>query len=207
MKKKNILIAILCVSILLLVPLTNISGASIGGLNTKDDIVEEAKPVIPYYLFDELIELINQLLVECSHIPEIVNMCYEALEVIDSITQKELFEIICLELGSLFLLLGYGGVILAAVALDCWERGYPIDALEIGALAIACLFFVGIIYGIAKVLNCEWVDNWPPEINILLNEIGLNLQISPDSISDYDISAIQEFIQSYELNGCPCIYE
>ena len=48
MQKKNILIAILCVTILLLVPLTNVSGASVNGLNTKVEVIEETNPNIVF---------------------------------------------------------------------------------------------------------------------------------------------------------------
>jgi len=41
MKKKNVLIAILCIAILLLVPLNNVSGGSVGGLNKKVEVNKE----------------------------------------------------------------------------------------------------------------------------------------------------------------------
>ena len=47
MQNKNILIAILWLTILLLVPFNSISGASVGGLNTKDEISE-----FPYVVSD-----------------------------------------------------------------------------------------------------------------------------------------------------------
>ena len=95
MQKKNILITIFCVTILLLVPLSNVSGASVGGLNNKVGIVEESNLVIPYHLFDELVVLINQLLVDGKDIPFVVDGCNEALGLIDSIIQMDIIDKIC----------------------------------------------------------------------------------------------------------------
>ena len=57
------------------------------------------------------------------------------------------------------------------------------------------------------ILLCEWAwDIWW-ENDILKKGTGLNPQIIPESISEYDITTITEFFKSYELNGCPCMYE
>ena len=56
-------------------------------------------------------------------------------------------------------------------------------------------------------MKMHWLDGPDQEINILNNLIGLNSQINLESITEYDITAIQELIKSYELNGCPCMYE
>jgi len=71
MKKRNILIAILCVTILLLVPLSNISGASVGGLNIKDEVIEETNPVIPD---SQLEELLFQTIIDIANNKEIQNI-------------------------------------------------------------------------------------------------------------------------------------
>jgi hypothetical protein len=210
MQKKNILIAILCVTILLLVPLTNVSGASVGGLNTKNIVVEETNPVIPYYLFDELVELINQLLVDGKDVPEVVDMCNEALELIDSILQNELHDIICGGLAILFFGFGVLALFLRELCIIFLEVGFPFLgniflSLSMASIviAIACLF-IGMIF------DCEWAwDIWHffQDNNILKNGIGLNSQINPENISESDISAFTEFFKSHEVNGCPCMYE
>jgi hypothetical protein len=189
--KKNILIAILCVTILLLVPFTSISGASVSGLNTKVEIVEEVNPVIPYNLFEELVESINQLLIDYGDIPEVVDTCNEALEVIDSIIKMDIIEEICLALYvlyNLFLLAMWGCLFFF---LSFLLEGNLIEALKSGALCIAWLTIATTRYCIAIVLNCEWPGELNQEINILLNKISLNPQINPESISEYDITTIQ----------------
>jgi hypothetical protein len=209
MQKKNILIAVLCATILLLVPFTSISGASVGGLNTKNIVVGETTPVIPYYLFDELVELINQLLVDGKDIPEVVDMCNEALELIDSILQNELHDIICGGLAILF----FGFLVLAIFLLELSNIFEGIGSTFLSSIflslsiasiviTISCLF-------IGMILDCEWAwDIWYfPKNNILKNGIGLNPQINPENISESDISAFTEFFKSYEVNGCPCMYE
>ena len=209
MQKKNILIAVLCTTILILVPLTNVSGGSIGGLNPKVEIVKEATPVIPYHLFDELIELINQLLVDGKDVPEVVDMCNEALELIGSILQNELHDIICGGLAILF----FGFLVLAIFLLELCNIFFEVGFTFLGniflslstasiVITISCLF-------IGMILDCQWAwDIWYfPKNNILKNGIGLNPQIKPENISESDISALIEFFKSYELNGCPCMYE
>ena len=192
MKKKNILLAILCVTILLLVPLTNVSGGSIGGLNTKVEVVEEANPDIPYHMFEEMVELINQLLIDGRDIPEVVVACNEALEVINPIIQMELFEGICTVTGILFWTFGIVGILL-------FIRGFRV-------LATYCELICALNLGIGLIFFCEWaIYFFSQENNLFKNGIGLNPQINLKSISEYDITTIQEFIQPYEVNDCPCI--
>jgi hypothetical protein len=194
MKKKNILIAILFTAIFLLVPLTNVSGGSVGGLNTKEGIVEVANPDIPYHMFEELVELINQLLVAGSDIPFVFDMCNDALEMINPILEWEIFEGICIVTGMLFWTFGIVGILL-------FIRGFR-------ELATYCELICALNLGIGIILFCDWIlDVISQENNLFKNGIGLNPQINLENISEYDITVIQEFIQSYELNGCPCIYE
>jgi hypothetical protein len=207
MKKKNILIAILCATILLLVPFTSISGASVGGLNTKVEIVEEANPDIPYHLFEELVVLINQLLVDGKDVPEVVDMCNEALELIDSILIMELNEEICLKLEALFW--GFAGlaIVLVVLAIIFEDEGQPVIASIFMALGEASMIIAAFNWVIGMILFCEWAWEFWWDSNILKKGTGLNPQISPESISEIDISAFTEFVKSYELNGCPCMYE
>jgi hypothetical protein len=205
--KKNILIAILCVTILLLVPFTSISGASVGGLNTKVEIVEETNPVIPYYLFDELVVLINQLLVDGKDVPEVVDMCNEALEVIDSILLMELHQAICAALQLLFWSFMLGGIFLFTLAYIYRDAGQPEIASIFMALAFACVVMGSTCWVIGLILLCEWAWDILRENNILKNGMDLNPQINPESISEIDISAFTEFFKSYEVNCYPCMYE
>jgi hypothetical protein len=207
MQKKNILIAILSIAILLLVPFTSISGASVGGLSNKVGIVEESNPVIPYHLFDELIELINQLLVDGKEIPYIVDICNEALEMINPIIQKEIFEGICALLELLCLSFGVAVIFLLMLAQAYRDSGQPEIAIIFEALAFPCVIIVTLFLGIAVILFCDFVWDSNQEINILKDIIDLNPQINPESISEIDISAFTEFFKSYEVNGCPCMYE
>jgi hypothetical protein len=207
MQKKNILIAILCAFILLLVPFTSISGASVGRLNTKVEIVEEADPVIPFYLFDELVELINQLLVDGKDVPEVVDMCNEALELIDSIIQSENLEEICASLELLFWGFGILAVFLVALGLMFEWEGYPLLGSLFKALGEASLIIAAFNWVIGIILLCEWAYDFWLENDILKKGTGLNPQISPECISEIDLSAFIEFFKSYEVNGCPCMYE
>jgi hypothetical protein len=207
MQKKNILIAILCVTILLLVPFTSISGASVNGLNTKVEIVDESNPVIPYYLFDELVELINQLLEDGKDVPEVVDMCNEALEVIDSILLMELHQAICAALQLLFWSFMLGGIFLFTLAYIYRDAGQPEIASIFMTLAFACVVIGSTFWVIGLILFCEWAWEILLENDILKNGMGLNPQINPECISEIDISAFTEFFKSYEVNGCPCMYE
>jgi hypothetical protein len=154
-----------------------------------------------------LVELINQLLVDGKDIPEIVDICNEALEVIDSILQMELFEEFCTALGLIFFGLSAGVILLLMLTQGCLDAGYPLEALKCFALCIECLFIMGIIVGIAGILKCAWIDESNQEFNIFKNLIDLYSQIDSDNISEFDITRIHEFIQSYGLNGCPCMQE
>jgi hypothetical protein len=207
MRKKNLLIAILCVTILLLVPFTSISGASVGRLNTKVEIVEEANPVIPYHLFEEMVVLINQLLVDGKDVPEVVDMCNEALELIDSILQMELHDTICGVLALLFFGFGVLGVFLLALGLIFGEEVDPLLGSIFIALGTASMIIAMTCFVIATILLCEWVWEIWIENNILKKGTGLNPQINPESISESDISAFTEFLKSYKLNCYPCMYE
>jgi hypothetical protein len=209
MQKKNILIAILCASILLLVPFSTISGASVGGLNNKVEIVGESNPVIPYHLFEELIELINQLLVDGKDVPEVVDMCNEALELIDSILQMDLHDIICGVFAILFFGFGVLGLFLRELCIIFEGVGFTFLGSIFLSLSMASIVIAITCLFIAMILDCEWAwDIWYfPGNNILKNGIGLNPQINPENISESDISAFTEFFESYEVNGCPCMYE
>jgi hypothetical protein len=65
MQRKNILIAILCVTILFLVPLTNVCGAFVSGLNSKVEVNEDSlvntsgmsnSAIISLHIFDKTVE-------------------------------------------------------------------------------------------------------------------------------------------------------
>jgi hypothetical protein len=202
MKKKNIFLAILCTSILLLVPLTNISGASVSGLNTEAEFVEEANTVIPYHLFEELIVLINRLLIDYGDIPEVVVACNEALEAIDSIIQMDNIEEICDRLWGI----GYAFGLIGLIALFFLIGEEDLfDALYLIGWIIACFSIVIIIECIGFLLKCDW----PPELNQKINKlkdiIDLFPQINLENITEYDITKLQELIKSYEVNSCPCM--
>ena len=205
MKNKNIFLAILCASILLLVPLTNISGASVGELNTEAEFVEEANTVIPYHLFEELIVLINRLLIDYRDIPEVVVACNEALEVIDSIIQMDNIEEICDRLWGI----GYAFVLIAALAflefLIYFGNEKYSGALYCMTWAIACFSIVILIEVIGALLKCDW----PPELNQKINKlkdiIDLFPQMNLENITEFDITTLQELKKSYEVNSCPCM--
>ena len=205
--KKNILIAILCVAILLLVPFTSISGASVGGLNTKVEIVEEANPDIPYHMFEEMVVLINQLLVDGKDVPEVVDMCNEALEMIVSILKMGLHDEICGVLALLFFGFGVLGVFLCGLGIIFGEEVDPVLGSIFIALGTASMIIAMTCFVIATILLCEWVWEIWIENDILKKGTGLNPQISLECFSESDISAFTEFFKSYEVNGCPCMYE
>jgi hypothetical protein len=207
MQKKNILIAILCVTILLLVPFTSISGASVGELNTKVEIVEEATPVIPYHMFEELVESINQLLIDYGDIPKVVEICNEALELIDPIILGEIHDGICLTLGVLFFTFGFAGIFFFMLGQAYRDSGRPDEAIYYETLATACVVISSMNFVIAFILFCEWAWAFWFENDVLKNQIDLNPQISPESFSEYDITVFQELFKSYEINCLPCMFE
>jgi hypothetical protein len=190
-----------------LVPFTSISGASVSGLNTKVEIVEETNPDIPYHLFDELIELINQLLVDGKDVPEVVDMCNNALELIDSIIQSENLEEICASLELLFWSFAVLAVFLVSLGIMFEWEGYPFLGILFKALGTPCMTIAIICWVIGMILLCEWAYDFWLENDILKKGTGLNPQISPECISEIDLSAFIEFFKSYEVNGCPCMYE
>jgi len=104
MKKKNILIAILCVTILLLVPLSNVSGVSVDGLNTKDEVIEDANPVISIvdiklikdfqeldiptenldeFTLEDFRDFVIKIDLLFGHYPEVAESCENIIEILD----------------------------------------------------------------------------------------------------------------------------
>jgi hypothetical protein len=190
MQKKNISIAILCVTILLFVPFTSISGASIRKFNTKEQVIEEAKPIIQYYFFDELVELINELLVDYRHMPEIADACNEALEVIDSIKLLKYPRLICYLLEDLGYLVFYIAIYffmigtLISTGVPSWAEPFYKICTKFYNIYLQILIF-------GAEFDC-WEEPVPYNFEI---ETGLNLQTTQFSISNY------------KLNGCPCMQE
>jgi len=101
MKKKNILLAILCASILLFVPLTNVSGGSIGGLNTKVEIVEDSDLNHIEQLLDDLRVLIDEILLVYGNNPKIVEKCLQIKEFFDSWKEALCFALFMISIGVL----------------------------------------------------------------------------------------------------------
>jgi len=194
MKKKNILIAILCASILLLVPLTNVSGASIGGLNTKDEIVEETNPNIKdmYSIFMEEIEVqkyfglnpddftledLRDFVIKIDllfgHYPEVAESCENIIEILDVE-----YPILC-ELYKLLLLsCGILNIIVYNVLLKLGIYNTPFGQ------AIEDLMFARLVW------LFFWAYYYCYDEEELVNDLDLN-----------------ELINIKNVNQCPCIQE
>jgi hypothetical protein len=183
MQKKNILIAILCVTILLLVPFTSISSASVSGLNTKVEIVEEVYPNIEVmdiskfieefeiqeyldinaddYTLEDLRDFVIKIDFLFGHYPEIAESCKNIIEILD-IPNPELCEFYknLLDLVSNFSDIVFD--ILRALEIYDTLIGTAIQILLIG-------------YGwwlVYKVLYyCVWEPSYEPTLSYPLNFI------------------------------------
>ena len=195
MQKKNILIAILCATILMLVPFTSISSASVSGSNTKVEVIEDTYSVIQEYIQEELHELINLLLLNYGHIPQIVAVCNELLELISPDYPGDAF---CFMLLVLIRLTLY---VCEFIWYFLLEQGYvgPITWF----LYLSFLILAYEIYFFGIKVNC-WDYGEP---TFFKSETGLNLQTILNSISQYDITTIQKLTKLYEVKGCHCIQE
>ena len=171
---KKLLIAGFFATIMLLVPLSSITGASVNALNTTEEVIEEPYPVIPYYLLDDLYNAINNLLVNYGDDPEVVLLCEEILEMIggpyDTIFCNAIFKIF---------------ITIVELVEEKYDDEYPphmqsklVLALGVLMVAVWCVMF--------------HYCGEPPEGTLNLNKIT------------YDTTIINELIQSNEVNMCPC---
>ena len=195
MQKKNILIAILCVTVLLLVPLSNVSGASVGGLNTKKEVIEEAYPnseVIDISKFieefqiqedlditpddftlEDLRDFVIKINLLFGHYPEVAESCKNIIEILDTPYPK-----LCNLFITLFLVWGVFGaeVINVLKAFGIYET--PIgQAIWLLMAAILIWLLVGTL--------CFCYDE-------------------EELVNDFDLNELTSIENS---NQCPCMYE
>ncbi len=186
---KKILIASLFATIMLLVPFSSSTGASIGELNIKGEVIGETYPVIPDYLLEELYDLINQLLLYYGHLPEIVAICNEILEIINS---DDPYPVFCASLGIMLVSIGVWIFIFDGLAFY-WKDKDPNMYQFFFTLSVIVQEMILLLFVIG-IFVCGW--DLPPPPGKLEIETGFNLQATQNSIN--------ELIQSNEVNMCPC---
>ena len=184
---KKLLIAGFFATIMLLFPLSAVTGASVKGLNTTEEVIAESYPDIPDYLLEIIYERIDYLLVNYGHIQEIVDACNEILAVINSLDPDSP---LCLGLYNVMEYIG-----------DLWweyyklseeyEETHPILSRIYGELSIVFFIIALDLYFLGIALDC-----WEPPPPPFDSETGLNLQTTLDAILTNGATT--------EVSICPC---
>ena len=166
-----------------LVPLSSVTGTSLNGLNTTDEVITESYPTIPDYLLEELCESVNYLLVNYGYIPEIASLCQEINNFLEPIDSP-----FCNTVIALLFKVDYLAGFFQELAFWFLRNGFHYLEETCMAIVLALCGVLLPLFIIADVF-CDF-DPFPE-----LNQKSITL----------DTAMITELMQSYEVNACPCM--
>ena len=181
---KKILIAGFFATIMFLVPLSSVVASQEGGVIESKQELEQADPITIEQLFDDLEILMNEIIQELSDYPEVVAICYDILDIINSYDLRS-YPIIC--------------NILDNIAINLWELSQSlVEIIETNpdnllllltltpiVITVVYLFLAFVAISVF-VFNCD--DN--PSLQFE-NEFISNLQMNLDLIQGQTVE-------------CPC---